>query len=536
MLFACPTVTTFLYKNQQRTGVRTQDFLGRIGEKRALVLKLGGALGGRGGVGWSEREFGLKWKGVLQGWRERVAVLTGAGVSAASGVPTFRGAGGLWRTYDATVGAMPRWVPCHGGCHATVGAMPRWVPCHGGCHATVGAMPRWVPCHGGCHATVGVMPWWVPCHGGCHATVGAMPQWVPCHLACFMKFVLVDVMRRGGSLACCFAVCGTHNAISVVTPLPPFPRPRPLHLRPSHPCAHRSWQPHRRLRRTHRWCGSSTTTAGAALLLPTTTIATSFLPSATTAGSCLKSVVARCTPNAGHEALVQLEQRCQREGKAFTLLTQHRNVDGLPCPAGAVTSSAACTTAVTCALVLPARPCCTPRCALAACPPSPPTHRHPSPSPGKPQNVDGLHTAAGSSALVELHGCLWRTRCLTWSAQRGCQGSEHSSQGPAALHQAARECSFKPTLQWVASAGRGVVRGVFGSAGGASSRGRPHWLRPAARCRNIRCCASSSGVCSGRAGGRGAGAEFNAEATALSPLATWKFPGDSAMLLPLVLG
>ncbi|CAI5978102.1 unnamed protein product [Closterium sp. NIES-65] len=43
----------------------------------------------------------------------RVAVLTGSGVSAASGVPTFRGAGGLWRTYDATVGAMPRWVPCH---------------------------------------------------------------------------------------------------------------------------------------------------------------------------------------------------------------------------------------------------------------------------------------------------------------------------------------------------------------------------------------------------------------------------------------
>lgn len=30
---------------------------------------------------------------------EHIAVLTGAGVSAASGIPTFRGAGGLWRTY-----------------------------------------------------------------------------------------------------------------------------------------------------------------------------------------------------------------------------------------------------------------------------------------------------------------------------------------------------------------------------------------------------------------------------------------------------
>ena len=29
----------------------------------------------------------------------RVAVITGAGMSAESGVPTFRGAGGLWRSY-----------------------------------------------------------------------------------------------------------------------------------------------------------------------------------------------------------------------------------------------------------------------------------------------------------------------------------------------------------------------------------------------------------------------------------------------------
>ncbi|MEE9240279.1 MAG: NAD-dependent deacylase [bacterium] len=36
-----------------------------------------------------------------------VAMLTGAGVSAESGVPTFRGAGGLWRTYQATSLATP---------------------------------------------------------------------------------------------------------------------------------------------------------------------------------------------------------------------------------------------------------------------------------------------------------------------------------------------------------------------------------------------------------------------------------------------
>ena len=37
----------------------------------------------------------------------RVTVLTGAGVSAASGVPTFRGAGGLWRNYNAQQLATP---------------------------------------------------------------------------------------------------------------------------------------------------------------------------------------------------------------------------------------------------------------------------------------------------------------------------------------------------------------------------------------------------------------------------------------------
>jgi len=32
-----------------------------------------------------------------------VLVLTGAGISAESGVPTFRGNGGLWRQFNATV-------------------------------------------------------------------------------------------------------------------------------------------------------------------------------------------------------------------------------------------------------------------------------------------------------------------------------------------------------------------------------------------------------------------------------------------------
>ncbi|GLA43644.1 hypothetical protein AnigIFM63309_001575 [Aspergillus niger] len=42
----------------------------------------------------------------LKGCR-RVIALLGAGISASSGLPTFRGAGGLWRSYDATDLATP---------------------------------------------------------------------------------------------------------------------------------------------------------------------------------------------------------------------------------------------------------------------------------------------------------------------------------------------------------------------------------------------------------------------------------------------
>ncbi|KNG85488.1 putative SIR2 family histone deacetylase [Aspergillus nomiae NRRL 13137] len=38
---------------------------------------------------------------------KRILALLGAGISASSGLPTFRGAGGLWRTYDATELATP---------------------------------------------------------------------------------------------------------------------------------------------------------------------------------------------------------------------------------------------------------------------------------------------------------------------------------------------------------------------------------------------------------------------------------------------
>lgn len=38
---------------------------------------------------------------------KRILALLGAGISASSGLPTFRGAGGLWRTHDAVSLATP---------------------------------------------------------------------------------------------------------------------------------------------------------------------------------------------------------------------------------------------------------------------------------------------------------------------------------------------------------------------------------------------------------------------------------------------
>lgn len=38
---------------------------------------------------------------------KRIMALLGAGLSASSGLPTFRGAGGLWRNHDATQLATP---------------------------------------------------------------------------------------------------------------------------------------------------------------------------------------------------------------------------------------------------------------------------------------------------------------------------------------------------------------------------------------------------------------------------------------------
>ncbi|CAI5477549.1 unnamed protein product [Closterium sp. Yama58-4] len=331
--------------------------------------------------------------------RQRVAVLTGAGLSAASGVPTFRGAGGLWRTYDATVGAMPRWVPCHGGCHAMV--------------LVDGGL-------------------WGITRIACHCAALTRPCQMP-----------------------------------ILFPPSCFTRPRSS----------------RPLRTSHPWCPQELATPQAFAADPS--LVWEFY-------HYRRSVVARCAPNAGHRALVQLEQRCQREGKAFTLLTQ---------------------------------------------------------------NVDGLHTAAGSSALVELHGCLWRTRCLTCGditenrTQPICaalEGKGAPSEGAKAASIPLKDLPRCTKLPEGVASGRacnGLLRPDVVWFGECLDQRVVQEAEGAMTGCDLLLVVGTSGVVHPAAGYvravRAAGwqvAEFNAEATALSPLATWKFPGDSATLLPLVLG
>ncbi|MFQ3652321.1 MAG: Sir2 family NAD-dependent protein deacetylase, partial [Gemmataceae bacterium] len=57
---------------------------------------------------FAEQDAGLNRAAELLRAARRVAVLTGAGISAESGVPTFRGAGGLWEGYRVEEVATPQ--------------------------------------------------------------------------------------------------------------------------------------------------------------------------------------------------------------------------------------------------------------------------------------------------------------------------------------------------------------------------------------------------------------------------------------------
>jgi NAD-dependent deacetylase len=60
------------------------------------------------------------------------------------------------------------------------------------------------------------------------------------------------------------------------------------------------------------------------------------------------------------------------------------------------------------------------------------------------QNVDGLHRAAGSEQLSEIHGNIWRVRCTT------CGGIEENRDVPIPLLPLCRSCGglLRPHIVW----------------------------------------------------------------------------------------
>jgi len=60
------------------------------------------------------------------------------------------------------------------------------------------------------------------------------------------------------------------------------------------------------------------------------------------------------------------------------------------------------------------------------------------------QNVDGLHPLAGSRNLLEIHGSLWRTRCLSCREVRECREPQLSRLPP----RCACEGLLRPDVVW----------------------------------------------------------------------------------------
>ncbi|HXT63668.1 MAG TPA: NAD-dependent deacylase [Pyrinomonadaceae bacterium] len=139
------------------------------------------------------------------------------------------------------------------------------------------------------------------------------------------------------------------------------------------------------------------------------------------------------------------------------------------------------------------------------------------------QNVDGLHAAAGSGNVIELHGCVWRARCLTCQARIDLRESDHETGVPSC-----HECG-DPMRPDVVLFGEMLPSGAFERAALQASScelcfvvGTSAVVYPAASIPEI---------------ARSAGAyvvEVNPEATPLSYLCHEVLTGKAGEILPLI--
>lgn len=139
------------------------------------------------------------------------------------------------------------------------------------------------------------------------------------------------------------------------------------------------------------------------------------------------------------------------------------------------------------------------------------------------QNVDGLHAAAGSRNLLEIHGSIWRTRCLSCHEVR-------DSRGPLGRvpPRCACEGLLRPDVVW------------FGEALPFEAMKRA--FRAVEEC-DVMLVVGTSGVVQPAASlgemalRRGAAViEVNVEPTATSPSATLFLQGKAGEILPRLVG
>jgi NAD-dependent deacetylase len=139
------------------------------------------------------------------------------------------------------------------------------------------------------------------------------------------------------------------------------------------------------------------------------------------------------------------------------------------------------------------------------------------------QNVDGLHVAAGSRELIELHGSVWRARCLTCEARIDLRQSHHETGIPIC-----HECG-DPMRPDVVLFGEMLPVGAFERAATEAEScelcfvvGTSALVYPAAAIPEI---ARSSGAYV---------VEVNPEATPLSGLCHEVLSGKAGEILPLI--
>jgi NAD-dependent deacetylase len=139
------------------------------------------------------------------------------------------------------------------------------------------------------------------------------------------------------------------------------------------------------------------------------------------------------------------------------------------------------------------------------------------------QNVDGLHMKAGSRKMVELHGNIWKTRCLAEGAV------VENLETPLAEIPPHCECGamLRPHIVWFGeSLDPGVIETAFGAARECDVfivAGTSSYVQPAASLSSI---------------AKEAGAyviEINIDATPATGLVDVSLRGKSGEILPLLL-